>query len=283
MTDQDRIDLEPAGLDEGLPPATVGWRRPKRVRLEGEELAFEWSDDQLFHARAWTAGRVGPLAWWEWRERRGFLMTLGMPDVYPSRALLIRFAGLADAPAEKIRAFADRFGALQEQISRRSEWQAHQLGPDFALQPSAWQAPPLLPDRQPVTYWQLISRSFARALRLAANPRTPSEENDLTWLVNGHLWQAGVEDFLTFVEGQPRILHSAGGLYGGLAVELLSAVARVGLRLCVGCGTPLEKGGRRYCEACRASGVPERNRQTQWRMRQSTGKAPQGANAREES
>jgi len=169
-------------------------------------------------------------------------MTLGIPDVYPSRALLIRFAGLADAPAEKIRAFAERFGALQEQISRRPSWQTEQLGPDFALLPVAWQAPPLLADRQPISYWRLISGSLARALRRAANPATLSGENDLTWLVNGHLWQAGVEDFLTFVNGQPRILHSAGGLYGGLAVELLSAVAQAGLRLCVGCGAPLEKG-----------------------------------------
>jgi hypothetical protein len=269
VTSQDQIDLQIAGLDEGRPPATVGWRRPKRVRLEGEELVFEWSDDQLFHARAWEAGQIEPLTWWEWRERRGTLMTLGLPDVYPSRALLISFTRLVDAPAEKIRAFAERFGALQEQISRESRWDTEQLGPDGRLRKLTWRAPPLLPQRQPVAYWRLISGHFSRALRLAANPRTSHDENEITWLVNGSLWQAGIEDFLSFVDGQPRILHSAGGLYGGLAVELLSAVARVGLRLCVGCGSPLEKGGRRYCATCRADGVPARNRQTQWRKRQS--------------
>jgi predicted nucleic acid-binding Zn ribbon protein len=259
VTDQVRIAWEIAGLDEGRPPATVGWRRPKRVRLEGEELVFEWPDDLVLHAHAQAAARLEPYPWWEWREHRGFLMTFGVADVYPSRAMLLRFAGLKDAPDEKIRAFAERFGALQEQIVRVPDWPA----------------PPLLPDRQPVRYWRLISSHFSRALVLAAKARTPREENEITWQVNGHLWQAGIEDFLMFVDGQPRILHSAGGLYGGLAVELLSAVARVGLRLCVGCGAPIEKGGRRYCEECRASGVPERNRQTQWRRRQSRLKSEQ--------
>jgi hypothetical protein len=261
VTSKDTIDLQVAGLDEERPPATVGWRRPKRVRLEGDGLVFEWWDDQLWHANALNAARIGSLSWREWRDTRGRLMTQGVADVYPNRAMLIRFAGLSDAPAEKIRAFADRFGALQEQVSNRPEWQM----------------PPLLPDRQELSYWRSISGSFARALRLAANPRTPRDEIDLSWLVNGHLWQAGVEDFLAFIDGQPRILHSAGGLYGGLAVEMLSAVARVGLRLCVGCGSPLEKGGRRYCVTCRADGVPARNRQTQWRMRQPKVKAGQGA------
>lgn len=190
-------------------------------------------------------------------------MTQGELDVYPSRAMLIRFASLADAPAEKILGFAAKFGALQEQVSSRPEWSV----------------PPLLPDRQDLAYWRLISGQFAKALRLATNPRTTQDEFDLSWLVNGHVWQAGVEDFLAFVDGQPRILHSAGGLYGGLAVELMSAVARVGLRLCVGCGSPVEKGGRRYCASCRADGVPARNRQTQWRMRQPRAKLGQDVGA----
>lgn len=260
MTANDRIDWELAGLDEGKPPATVGWRRPKRVRLEGEELVFEWPDELVFHARAVAAARLEPYRWWEWREQRGFLMTFGMQDVYPNRAMLIRFAGLSDAPAEKIRLFAERFGALQEQVVRVSDWPA----------------PPLLPDRQPLSHWRLISGSFSRTLALAAKRRTPREENEITWHVNGHLWQAGIEDFLTFVDGQPRILHSTGGPYGGLAVELLSAVAKVGLRLCVGCGAPVERGGRRYCAECRANGVPVRNRQTEFRKRQASKKAPLG-------
>jgi hypothetical protein len=263
VTTHDEIQWQMAGFDEERPPATVGWRRPRRVRLESDELVFEWFDDQVIHANALDVTRVRPLAWREWRDARGRLMTQGIADVYPSRAMLIRFARLSDAPAERIRAFADHFGALQEQVSDRPEWQT----------------PPLLPDRQGLSYWRLISGLFSRALSLAANPRTPRNEIDLSWLVNGHLWQAGVEDFLAFVDGQPRILHSAGGLYGGLAVELLSAVAKVGLRLCVGCGSPLEKGGRRYCAACRNSGEPERNRQAQWRMRQSKRNPRQAAEA----
>lgn len=43
---------------------------------------------------------------------------------------------------------------------------------------------------------------------------------------------AAVVDFLTFEGGHPRVLRGSGGLDGGLAVQLLSAVARVSLRLC---------------------------------------------------
>jgi len=256
VTPHDQVQWQIAGLDEGRPPATVGWRRPKRVRLEGDELVFEWPDDLVLHARARMAARLENYPWWEWREARGFLMTFGIPDVFPSRTMLIRFAGLGEAPAEKIRAFAEHFGALQEQIARLPDWPV----------------PPLLPARQPLRYWRLISGHFSRALVLASNSRTPSQENEITWLVNGSLWQAGVEDFLMFTDGQPRVLHSAGGLYGGLAVELLSAVARVGLKMCSGCGDPLDKGARKYCPRCRADGVPERNRQAQWRARESKAK-----------
>jgi hypothetical protein len=267
--------LELAGLDEGRPPATVGWRRPKRVRLEGDDLAFEWHADQLRYQQAFMVGRTRPLAWWQWRESRGFLMTLGVPDVYPTRQMLIRFARLMEEPDEKIRAFAASFGALQEPVSRETQAQIPLSEPDLDPGAPVWKPPPLLPERQPLLFWRRISSHFSRALLLAAKHPTAVEQNDITWLVNSHLWQAGVEDFLAFENGQPRILHSAGGLYGGLAVELLSAIARVGLRMCAGCGDPLEKGGRKYCLSCRADGVPERNRQAQWRARQSAAKSEQ--------
>jgi hypothetical protein len=247
-----------AGLDEDRPSATTGWRRPRLVSVEGDDLVFEWWPDQVFLASDWSARQNGPPAWLRWRDQRGYLMTLGSPDVYPSRKLLTTFAQLADAPTERIRQFAGRHGALQEQVREVSDWSP----------------PPLLPDRQPLGYWRLMSRLFARALDLAALPtRTSTQDNQLLQLVNGHLFQAGVVDFLTFQGGHPRVLHSAGGLYGGLAVELLSATARVGLRLCEACGLEVEPGGRRFCRSCRDLGVPARLRQERFRAAHKTSKA----------
>jgi hypothetical protein len=88
----------------------------------------------------------------------------------------------------------------------------------------------------------------------------------MMWWVNGHLGASGVTDFLTFVEGRPRILHGSGGLYGGMAVELLAAVAGGGIKLCdplslrcLGCGRYLFGDVGRYrhpaptCEAFRTA------------------------------
>lgn len=264
MTTSGRIGWELAGLD--LPPSidTTGWRRPRSVTLAGDDLVFDWSEDLRFHARSWRTGRGDALPYHEWRDARRFLMSFGFAEVYPSRTLLLRFAQLAGAPTERIRLFAARSGALQEQVSDVPEWSA----------------PPLLPDRQPLHYWRGISRSFARALDLAALPgRTLEQEANLLWLVNGHLFQSAVVDFLTFEGGRPRVLHGSGGLYGGLAVELLAAVAKVGLRLCEGCGGEVEPGGRRFCRACRDGGVPVRLRGQRYRAKAKmlTGRAANGA------
>jgi hypothetical protein len=252
VTTKGRIGWELAGLD--VPPSidTTGWRRPRSVTLDGDDLVFDWWEDMRFHARSWRPGRVGTLPYDQWRDARRFLMSFGIAEVYPSRALLLRFAQLAEAPAERIRLYAAKCGALQEQVS----------------DDPAWTPPPLLPDRQPLAYWRGISRSFARALDLAALPgRTLDQEANLLWLVNGHLFQSAVVDFLTFEGGRPRVLHGSGGLYGGLAVELLAAVAKVGLRLCEGCGGEVESGGKRFCHACRDIGVPVRLRGQRYRAK----------------
>jgi hypothetical protein len=245
----DTRDWELAGLAEGHPVATTGWRRPTAAMLEGGDLVFEWPEELTFHARAWTAGRVGPLAWDQWRDIRRSLMSMGDPDVFPSRAMLFRFAQLAGASDERIRLFATKYGPLQEQVTIQD-----------------WSAPPFLPDRQSLAYWRGLSASFARALDFAAKPvRTLMDDQNLAYLVNGHLWQSAAVDFLAIEAGRPRVLRASGGLYGGLAVELLSAVARVGLRLCEGCGGEVEPGGRRYCRSCRDLGVPAKHRQGRYR------------------
>ena len=243
------FDWEVAGLDESPSIATTGWRRPRSVHIDGDELVFEWPAELVMRA---GGNGAGAQPYDRWRDKRRSLMSTGDPDVYPGRAMLLRFAQLEAAPAERIRLFAARNGALQEQVS----------------DDPAWAVPPLLPDRQPLGYWRGLSRSFGRALNLAALPvRSTTDEANLMWWVNGHLFQSGVVDFLTFERGRPRILHGSGGLYGGLAVELLAAVAKVGLRLCAGCGGEVEPRGRRFCRACRDTGVPDRLRQQRYRAR----------------
>jgi hypothetical protein len=248
------VEWEDANLDQTPSIETTGWRRPRSVDLDGDDLAFRWPSDLELHARGQYASDARA-AYEQWRDKRRFLMSLGA-DVYPSRATLLRFAQLENATPERIRVFAARNGALQEQVSADP----------------GWVTPPLLPDRQALSYWRGISRSFRRALDLAARPaRTVIDEGNLMWWVNGHLGASGVTDFLTFVEGQPRILHGSGGLYGGMAVELLAAVAGAAIKLCAGCGGQVEPGGRRFCRACRDTGVPVRLRQRRYRARSSPG------------
>lgn len=251
MTVHIPIGWEDANLDQTSSIATTGWRRPRSVVLDGDDLVFRWPSDLDLRTRAWYG--PDPRAQYEqWRDKRRFLMSFGESDIYPSRAMLLRFAQLEDAPAERIRLFAARNGALQEQVSADP----------------GWVVPPLLPDRQPISYWRGISRSFRRALDLAARSvRTQPDEANLIWLVNGHLGASGVTDFLTFVEGRPRILHGSGGLYGGMAVELLAAVAGGAIKLCSGCGGEVEPGGRLFCRVCRDTGVPVRLRQQRHRAR----------------
>jgi hypothetical protein len=245
------VDWEVADLDESPSIATTGWRRPRSVVLDGDDLVFRWPSDLELYAQVHYA--PDPRAPYEqWRDKRRFLMSLGEPDIYPSRAILLRFAQLENAAPERIRLFASRYGALQEQVS-----------PD-----PAWVVPPLLPDRQALSYWRGVTRSFRSALDLAARSvRTVPDEANLMWWVNGHLGASGVTDFLTFVEGRPRILHGSGGLYGGMAVELLAAVAGAVIKLCTGCGGQVEPGGRLFCQACRDDGVPVRLRQRRYRGR----------------
>jgi len=239
----------------------VGWRRPSRVRLEGNELVFDWPVLLPATAQAWTAAQVGPLPWGEWREQRQLLMTMENPqgktgpgltarldrcEVYPTVEMLKGFAGLGDADDQTIRAFAAQYGALQEAFSEP--------------------APSVLPARQTLDFWRGVSRDFAEALRVSRAVRTARASRDLAWTVNRHLLLAGVEEFLSFgKDGHPRLLRSSGGLYGGLAVELLLSVAGCGSRLCGGCGATLPKGGRRFCGDCRGNGTAAAIRQRRWR------------------
>lgn len=264
-SDRDAIRSREA-LTRSREARQIGWRRPLRVRLDGADLVFEWSAEQLAMARP------GTLAWWEWREQRHLVMSspLARPPgtaptgvfVYPSPEMLTKFGRLADAQDEQIRAFAERYGSLQEQMPARSEWGS----------PAGY---PLLPDRQPLAFWRAMSASFAGAFSLVGRRRTRAEAEQLAWIVNGHLWQAGVEDFLTYDDrGTARYLHSSGGLYGGLAVELLALAADVGTRLCQGtCGAPLGKGGKKYCADCRDS-VGKARRQQKYRDAQKEKHSP---------
>jgi hypothetical protein len=249
-------EWEEADLDIDRPVATRAWSRPQSVDLEGDDLVFVWPRSTVRMAE--LATDAPPSRWREWLRVRRWLMTRGEDKVYPSRSMLIGFAKLKDASPAKVRLFASNFGALQESLREARK------------EPSL----PLLPVRQPLGMWRDLAGEFTRGLHLAAKQeRTDREDFELSSLVNRHLEEAQIELRLVWSRergrgrGRPRVEYYTGGLYGGLTIELLSAVATVGLKLCRGCGSELQKGEKVYCPECRASGLPARTRQSELRER----------------
>jgi hypothetical protein len=272
--DRDRAALhdpdEPLdGLDEferRHPIATTGWRRPKAVSLERDELVFEWPDDVVAHAKT-LASSVQPFPggkWDRWRHHRRQLMCFGDPDVYPGRPMLFRFAKLHEATPSEIRKFAATYGAIEESmINGRMAWPPHD-----------GREPSLLPDRQFLRDWSWTSTVYDRALNLAALPSSDKRDEELSDWVSLLLDSAGVVQFLSFEGGHARVRHASGGLEGGLAVELLATVAKQGLRRCDECGGEIEPRGRRYCRSCRDDGVADKRAHKTWRAKHRSG--PEG-------
>jgi hypothetical protein len=230
--------------------------------LDGDDLVFEWPPDMVHDAELWLPYlEPSRLTWDAWREARRIFMTSGLDniDVSRSRAMLLRFAQLRDARPELVRRFASSYGALQE-------W--------FNVEDPT--VPPLLPQRQSLGFWRSMSRSFAEVLDLAArSPREDLVHESIALRVNRHLSDSGVTVYLEVDERHRfRVYQASGGLYGGLAIELLSTVARVGLRLCRSCGGEVEPGGRIYCSSCRGRGVPEMLRQRRKREPNASGSTP---------
>jgi len=244
------FEWQEADLDVDRPVETRAWNRPQSVELDGDDLVFVWSPSTVRMAE--LAADVPLSRWREWLKVRRRLMTRGDDKVYPSRSMLIGFAKLNDASPAQVRRFAANYGALQETL--------HQAMEESVLH--------LLPLRQPLAMWRDLAGEFARGLDLAAKQaRTDPEEFELSSLVNRHLSEAQIELRLVRDRGRPRVEYYTGGLYGGLTIELLSAVATVGLKLCRGCRSELHKGEKVYCPECQAAGIPGKNRQSAFRER----------------
>ncbi len=106
-------------------------------------------------------------------------------------------------------------------------------------------------------------------------------------IVDHMLLKDAVNDWLTFANArlvfdwnseQAPAIYLGHGLFGNLAVQLMSAVSRTeGLALCSACGTPYlpprqpRAGERHYCQECRKMGAPQRDASRQYRQRRRTG------------
>lgn len=80
---------------------------------------------------------------------------------------------------------------------------------------------------------------------------------------------AGVTPALEWNDGKLAFTWWFGGLYAAAGHRLaLDAASGVGMTPCINCGGPVIKGPRfRFCDDCRASGVPDRLRQRRHRAK----------------
>lgn len=257
------------------------WRRPRTVRVNGEWLAFEWSDD-------WVS---------------------------PPTRLLADFAHLADAPADRVASFAEKWGALgvchyghlgghtdrdhdcqplaetdggerlelwwryarearaisrvaaclrHGERARPEDWadidEAREDVDQEAVQQGAMFGPP--------DAWRK-AWTDARVLKDVARGRRV-----LADAVNGWLAGGGVRPVLAWNKGEPIFRLASDGLFGELARQLAMSVGETSrLEACSACGTPYapEKratpGRRHYCPECREAGVPQRDAARDYRQR----------------
>jgi hypothetical protein len=131
-----------------------------------------------------------------------------------------------------------------------------------------------LPERAAET-WALIQRKLQsnRPFRNSTVARW-----FITDLVSAGLEQTGVRPhFSWFTAGAPEISLQGYGLRGALAVQLMAATAKAdGVILCTGCGLSYiperrpREGERRYCPACRAQKIPQRDAARDLRARRNT-------------
>ena len=276
----DRTRLEVAGMvDEESgrleqPMAADQWRVPLAVELAGEWLAWEWGEG--------PDGRF----------------------VQSARPLLEDFAALADAPADRIRDYARRWGVLYvcEHFKPRSHnpWTTSSAGCLHLRQG-------IDGGREPLLVWREYARRARAILRSVATLRgedqldakrltdwfycfpleypAASDYAQPTWLgvalaVNLWLGEAGLMGLRAGapLAPAPSVILDVGfsPLFGALGLQLLfAATGSSGLAICSNCGGPYfprsrpRKNQRRYCrrDACRRASRRDAKRDQRQRDR----------------
>jgi len=266
-------DRETTELGRRLPG--VQWRVPSWVGVRGDRL--------------------------EYRYTRGLKESRQQRWVRPDREFLEKFLQLAEAPAEKILAYARKWGVLE--ICEHNLPTSHQPG----AFPSDSEIPGCRPLRtedgswwEPLDAWRRLARRLQGLLNVASGaykgqasqrsdwksivPDEPEEQrNDNTvrsdrfsvaYYLNWEVRLARVR-LRCIWEGEVPVIKVGGdGLYAALVVQTIFAVNRSeGIATCTTCGSVYapkrqpNPNRQRYCDTCRKTGAPERAASRAYRAR----------------
>jgi len=239
------------------PVAFTHLRAPRDVRLVGVKLRWGSAED-------WAQSKTIP----------------------PGYALLTEFLKLSDASDAAIENYAQTWGVLD--ICEHGVPATHNARRTAVDPPGSACGP----RRDGESFWEKIAdwRQFSREARAILNiaadlhlgkratgddwlvvgcgarPNADAERVVLSFSVNRWLGLANVRLLFTW-ESEPVVHIGGPGLFGMLALQLASAIARNGLVLCSGCSGRYEatrkpqSGRRSYCPECRKRGVPTRDAQ----------------------
>jgi len=254
----------------GIPLDTLvessGWHVPDHVELRGEHIVGWYDKATGGSERTPRIGKPGPL-------------------------MLERFVALADQSPDRFVAFAQKWGLLD--LCRHGLPSSHvTFSPQDDNDPQSEARYCSAHDGDSIVDWQLWASSAQAAVRISRRLHmgTCGEERDWICLL-GEGWQkrfsnpdqtpmqaailaSVLSDWLAMARARPRlssrdprhprfkVLFECESLFGGLAVQLMYAVAQAdGFAVCTICGQPYypkrrpAAGRNNYCSNCVESGT----------------------------
>jgi hypothetical protein len=229
----------------------------------------------------------------------GGLQAIGQPihEVHADEELLARFVELVGRDDQALVTFADRYGLLG--------LCEHELPASHNPMPYGFQSGVATwcnsIETESTAIWRTFSGQARAMVNVAAAVRAgrPGAERDWAEIYarsgrNAPWWKQSadvdasnlahvVNEWLQLGNVRPALagrelrMITSGGLFGALAVRLAAAVATAPtVYLCDGCGNPVDlssrdrkpqTGRRVFCDACQATGVPNRIRAQEARAR----------------
>jgi hypothetical protein len=269
--------------------------------------------EALRDQQTWELGRRLPVVGWDvprWvsvREERLEYRYIGLKGssqqrwVRPQREFLEKFLQLAEAPAEKILAYARNWGVLE--ICEHNLPASHQPGA-FPSDSGVPGCRPLQTEEgrwwEPLDAWRRLARRLQGLLNVATGayegrasqrrdwerivPDEPEEQLDnntvqsdrfsVAYYLNWEVRLARVRLRCIWDGDVPDIKLGGDGLYAALVVQTVYAVNQSeGIATCTACGSAYapkrqpNPNRARYCDACRKTGAPERAASRAYRAR----------------
>lgn len=253
--------------DIGRPLRTRSWLAPGWIQLEGDELVWQWTRPDGDHR-----------------------LDMHSIESRPREELLRRFTGLANGGEayDDVLQFARRWDLLELCEHGIPNHHGHRCpapsghGREYA---GAWRVWAKRLDAmvragadlhaqriKDVDAWHILSSHLNEEGRV---PNELESARGIVWLMMEewlHLALISVS-FSWPMDGEPKLSLAPGGLFGGLMLDLVTAISLTeGIGICSGCGayyTPTRKprqGQRSYCPTCREAGRPDRDRQRRRRQ-----------------